>query len=89
LLSLFKQWLRPPAGVELDESLHLRQRSHAALKALEQLPDRERVVLCMVALDGLSQREVSTQLRLSEGYVSKLLQRGRDHLRELGCEVDS
>ena len=45
--------------------------------------------LAMVALDGLSQREVSTRLGLSEGYVSKLLQRSRAQLSALGWEVES
>lgn len=89
LLSVVRKWLQPQAGVAPDESLHAHRSSAAALKALDALPDRERVVLCMVALDGLSQREVSMQLKLSEGYVSKLLQRGRDHLRAMGCEVES
>ena len=88
LLSVLKKWFQPSASDHPDEALHARRASAAALKALEALPDRERVVLCMVALDGLSQREVSMQLRLSEGYVSKLLQRSREHLRALGCEVD-
>lgn len=88
VLSVLKKWLQPQADAQADESLHARRASAAALKALDALPDRERVVLCMVALDGLSQREVSIHLRLSEGYVSKLLQRGREHLRALGCEVD-
>jgi RNA polymerase sigma factor (sigma-70 family) len=88
LLSVLRKWLQPQSGAEPDASLHARRSSAAALKALDALPDRERVVLCMVALDGLSQREVSVQLRLSEGYVSKLLHRGREHLRALGCEVD-
>ena len=89
LLSVVRKWLQPQADALPDASLDARRASAAALKALEALPDRERVVLCMVALDGLSQREVSVQLRLSEGYVSKLLQRSREHLRAMGCEVDS
>lgn len=86
-LRVVRRWLQPVGGAEPDEELHSRRVSHAALGALEQLPDRERVVLCMVALDALSQREVSLRLKLSEGYVSKLLQRGRERLRAAGWEV--
>ena len=88
LLTVVRKWLQPPAAALPDDELHARRISHAALQSLQKLPDRERVVLCMVALDGLSQREVSIRLKLSEGYVSKLLQRGREQLRGLGWEVE-
>ena len=51
-------------------------------RALGRLPARERVVVCMVALDGKSQREVKEILGLSPGYVSKLLARGTARLEE-------
>ena len=88
-LGIVRKWLQPVGAAEPDEALHARRTSQGALAALEQLPDRERVVLCMVALDGLSQREVSLRLKLSEGYVSKLIQRAREQLRAAGWEVDS
>lgn len=47
----------------------------AVLKALQQLPPRERMVLCMKVLDGKSQQEIAQVLELSEGYVSKLITR--------------
>jgi RNA polymerase sigma-70 factor (ECF subfamily) len=89
LLTVVQKWLQPTPAADPDEALHRRRTAHAALGALDKLPDRERVVLCMVALDGLSQREVSLRLRLSESYVSKLLQRAREQLRVLGWEVES
>lgn len=51
-------------------------------RALAELPARERVVVCMVALDGKAQREVADILGLSPGYVSKLLARGTARLEE-------
>ena len=89
LLRAVRKWLQPSEDPAPDEALDARRSSHRALVALELLPDRERVALCMVALDGLSQREVATRLGLSEGYVSKLLQRARARLNALGWEVES
>ena len=43
------------------------------LERLEQLPPRERVVLCMLHLDGLRQIEIAEVLGLSKGQVSKLV----------------
>lgn len=60
--------------------------SHAALRMLSELPDRERVVLCMKLLDGLTGREIARALSLSEGYVSKLLDRAREKVRRAGWE---
>lgn len=57
-----------------------------ALAALSDLPARERVVLCMVILDGKPQHEIATTLELSEGYVSKLVQRAWQRLRAAGWE---
>lgn len=87
LLSLVRRWLQPPGEPAPDEALHARRSTEAALRALSLLPERERVVLCMVSLDGLSQREVAMQLKLSEGYVSKLVTRGRERLRAMGCDA--
>ena len=51
-------------------------------KALARLPARERVVVGMCLIDGKSQREACEALRLSKGYVSKLLARGLAKLEE-------
>lgn len=59
-----------------------------ALRMLEQLPARERVVLCMKVLDGKDQREIAATLSLSEGYVSKLLARAWARIEAAGWEVD-
>lgn len=87
LLSMVRRWLQPAGGPGPDDALDARRSTAAALKALQQLPEKQRVVLCMVALDGLSQREVAFQLKLTEGYVSKLVARGREQLKALGCDV--
>jgi RNA polymerase sigma-70 factor (ECF subfamily) len=58
----------------------------AVMQAIERLPPRQRVVLCMVAFDGKSQREIAQILRCSEGYVSRVLSQARTTLAAEGWE---
>jgi RNA polymerase sigma-70 factor, ECF subfamily len=51
------------------------------LARLETLPPRERVVLCMLHLDGLRQIEIAEVLGLSKGQVSKLVKRAHERIR--------
>jgi RNA polymerase sigma-70 factor (ECF subfamily) len=74
-----------------DTAQHVVERKQLAghvLDALRMLPPRERVIICMHVLDGASQREIARTLDLSEGYVSKLLQRSLQRLEAAGWEVD-
>jgi RNA polymerase sigma-70 factor (ECF subfamily) len=64
-----------------------RQASRGATAALDRLPERERVVVSLKVLDGLSQREIANTLSLSEGQVSKLLKRAMGRLGAEGWEV--
>jgi RNA polymerase sigma factor (sigma-70 family) len=57
--------------------------------SLEQLPPRERVVVAMKYLDGLRQTAIAEAVGCSEGYVSKLLRRALERLRQLGWELDN
>ena len=65
-----------------------KQTASRVLDALGSLPPRERVVICMKVLDGASQREIARTLDMSEGYVSKLIQRSLGRLAAAGWEVD-
>lgn len=58
----------------------------AVMTAIERLPPRQRVALCMRAFDGKSQREIARILRVSEGYVSRLLSLARSTLAAAGWE---
>lgn len=51
------------------------------LARLELLPPRERVVLCMLHLDGLRQQEIAEVLGLSKGQISKLVKRAHERIR--------
>lgn len=59
----------------------------SVLKVLDGLPPRERMVLCMKVLDGLSQQEIAQALNWSEGYVSKVTTRAWDLVARADVEV--
>ncbi|MHB8874037.1 MAG: RNA polymerase sigma factor [Myxococcaceae bacterium] len=69
-----------------DEVLMERSEGNEALGMLKALPELERVALCMKVLDGRSQREIARALSLSEGYVSKLVTRAWQRVRDAGWE---
>jgi RNA polymerase sigma-70 factor (ECF subfamily) len=76
---------------DTDTARHVVERKQLAghvLDALRTLPPRERVIVCMKVLDDASQREIARALDVSEGYVSKLLQRSLQRLAAAGWEVD-
>lgn len=57
-------------------------------EALEKLPVKERVAAQMRFIDEKDVVEIADILGHSKGYVSKLLTRAQDSLRELGVEAD-
>ena len=63
-----------------------REEAEAAAGALASLPAKERVALCMLVIDGKSQREIARALSLSDGYVSKLIHRAWDKMRAAGWD---
>ena len=87
LLGRFFRQDAEPAVPGPEQAFDDREDGATALKALQALPEKERVVLSMKILDGATQKEISTALGLSEGYVSKLVTRGEARLRAVGWEV--
>jgi len=70
----------PQAGPQqLAEANDLLERLRAELA---QLPDQQADVLCLVAMDGMSYRQVAGRLKLSTSAVGTLLSRARKRLRE-------
>lgn len=67
-----------------DVLFEQKEEARVAMQTLQSLPPREQVVLCMKLLDGKSQKDISTTLSLSEGYVSKLLTRAWIRVRAAG-----
>jgi RNA polymerase sigma-70 factor, ECF subfamily len=77
-------WMSPPQHwIEDSEERLLAEglagRIHATL---EQLPPRQREVLMLRDVDGLSGQEVCAVLSISEANQRVLLHRGRSHLRQ-------
>lgn len=63
------------------QAAHLEIQDTAA--ALQQLPDEQRQVVLMVALEGMSYAETAEILDVPEGTVMSRLNRGRQRLREI------
>ena len=70
-----------------ERQVQVQQGLDAALRLVQTLPAKERVVFCMRHLDDMPQRQIARTLELSEGYVSKLLDRTRARLVRQGWEV--
>jgi RNA polymerase sigma-70 factor (ECF subfamily) len=72
-----------PSAAQLFER---HEAAAAVMSAIGELPPRERVALCMKAIDGKSQRDIARILRVSEGYVSRLISSARTRLIAMGWE---
>jgi RNA polymerase sigma-70 factor, ECF subfamily len=77
-------WSAPPAPwvEELEDRLHAEAASGLIQAALEDLPGRQREVVLLRDVDGLTSEEVCEVLDISEGNQRVLLHRGRSRLRE-------
>jgi len=75
------------APVPPDRVVAAQRELAAVAEALESLPAKQRVVMVMKVLDGMTQTEIAEALGLSKGYVSKLLARALTHMKRLGLEV--
>ncbi|HSR98415.1 MAG TPA: sigma-70 family RNA polymerase sigma factor [Kofleriaceae bacterium] len=82
--AVFFERLPPPHPVAVLEA---REEMTHALEELDRLPARERVVVCMKIVDGMTQIQIAEALALSQGHVSRLLARGFARLRERGWEL--
>lgn len=74
---------RSSAEADSTDSLsRLEDRSRLA-DAIEQLPQRERLVLTLYHLEDLRLREIAELLKLSESRVSRLLSRSEETLKRI------
>lgn len=78
-------WMSPPQHWVEDSEDRLVAESMAEQirSALEELPGRQREVVLLRDVDGLSSEEVCQVLDISEGNQRVLLHRGRSHLRQV------
>ena len=65
--------------------VQLARKENAALlfKALNQIPENQRVAFVLQKLEGLGQAEIAAVMQLSEGAVESLLQRARKNLKKM------
>lgn len=78
---------QPIEGVTREPEVGEPQTAHLALaemaRALDLLPEEQRRILLLVALEGLSYQEVAETMDVPVGTVMSRLSRGRDRLRRL------
>lgn len=84
LLAVFSESQQPRHPVT---ALEAREEMTRVLDALDRLPARERVVICMQLVDGMTQAQIAEALALSQGHVSRLLGRAFARLRARGWEL--
>ena len=60
-----------------------KERVEILAKAIEQLPDKERVVVSFYYFEGLTMREMADSLHLTEGRISQLHSQAMARLRDL------
>ena len=77
-------WMSPPQHwvEDSDERLLAEGLSGRIHTALEELPERQRQVVMLRDVDGLSGAEVCQALEITEANQRVLLHRGRSHLRQ-------
>jgi RNA polymerase sigma-70 factor (ECF subfamily) len=72
----------PVSDTENPESMLIRQEhSEWVQKALDKLPDNQRVAIILSKYDDLSQKEIAEIMNTSEGAVESLIQRAKKNLR--------
>jgi RNA polymerase sigma-70 factor, ECF subfamily len=78
-------WVSPPQPWTdlVDDRLVAQQMADAVTVAMEDLPDRQRAVVTLRDVEGLSSEEVCSVLEISEANQRVLLHRGRSRLRQL------
>jgi RNA polymerase sigma-70 factor (ECF subfamily) len=70
------------ADVSVPASQETAAELHAALNGLDQLPEEQRQVLLLVAVEGLEYADVAKILKIPVGTVMSRLSRARDKLRD-------
>ena len=71
-----------PGWDDVDDRLDARRRAPALSTAIRSLPDGERELLLMVALDGLSPTEAGAALGIPPGPARSRLHRSRARMRQ-------
>ncbi len=86
LLALWR-FGRAEFDASVGPRIEARDELDAVARTLRTLPPKERAAFSMLHLDGLTQNEIADVLGHSKGYVSKLVHRAAQRIREAGWEV--
>lgn len=65
-----------------DEEMHYRELKERYEKALQELPDNQRVVFLMSRMDELKYQEIADRLQLSVKSIEKRMSQALKHLRK-------
>jgi RNA polymerase sigma-70 factor, ECF subfamily len=77
-------WMSPPQHwiEDSEDRMHAQALAGHIQKTLDELPVRQREVIVLRDVDGLSSHEVCDVLEISDANQRVLLHRGRSHLRQ-------
>jgi RNA polymerase sigma-70 factor, ECF subfamily len=78
-------WVAPPEQwiEDIDDRLLAGKMAHRIRSAIEELPSRQREVVTLRDVDGLSSDEVCHVLEITDGNQRVLLHRGRSRVRQV------
>jgi RNA polymerase sigma-70 factor (ECF subfamily) len=72
----------PPDFTHPGVSLDNKEKASHLFKAVEQLPEKQKIAFTLNRLEGLSYQEISDIMKLSIASVESLLHRARKNLRK-------
>ena len=78
-----EELLRAPSAADVERVVAARQELAAVERALLGVPERERLALLLIDVEGLERDEACRALEVSATHLRVLLHRGRHRLRRL------
>ncbi len=75
--------LAAPSGEDVERVVMARQELQAVERGLLALPERERLALLLLDVEGVSREEACNALGVSATHLRVLLHRGRNRLRRM------
>jgi RNA polymerase sigma factor (sigma-70 family) len=72
----------PPDFVHPGVSLDNKEKAKELFKAIEQLPEKQKIAFTLNRMEGLSYQEISEIMKLTVASVESLLHRARKNLRK-------
>ena len=72
----------PQMPGQIEENAEQREMRRLLNKAIQRLPENQRIAFVMTRIDGLTYAEVAEVMGISEAAVDSLTQRARQNLRK-------